>query len=120
MRIASAAIGSVLFLVSWGLLHHGFYARERIVDTPVYERYGEAMTRGQVPYRDFASSTRRPLCRSSCCRRLGEGDFDDDYERRFEGLMAALGVACVLLVAFTASSWWAPLSSAWLRWRPAR
>ena len=46
VRIASAAIGSVLFLVSWGLLHHGFYARERIIDTPVYERYGEAMTRG--------------------------------------------------------------------------
>ena len=108
MRIASAAIGSVLFLVSWGLLHHGFYARERIIDTPVYERYGEAMTRGQVPYRDFALEYPPASLPVFVLPALGEGDFDD-YERRFEGLMAALGVACVLLVAFTASSWWAPL-----------
>ena len=108
MRIASAAIGSALFLVSWGLLHHGFYARDRIIDTPVYERYGEAMTRGQVPYRDFALEYPPASLPVFVLPALGEGDFDE-YERRFEGLMAALGVACVLLVAFTASSWWAPL-----------
>ncbi|MGH3080782.1 MAG: hypothetical protein ACRDNH_06560 [Gaiellaceae bacterium] len=108
MRIASAAIGCALFLVSWGLLHHGFYARERIIDTPVYERYGEAMTQGQVPYRDFALEYPPAALPVFVLPALGEGDFED-YERRFEGLMAALGVACVLLVAFTASSWWAPL-----------
>jgi hypothetical protein len=108
VRIASAAIGCALFLVSWGLLHHGFYARERIIDTPVYERYGEAMTQGQVPYRDFALEYPPAALPVFVLPALGEGDFED-YERRFEGLMAALGVACVLLVAFTASSWWAPL-----------
>jgi hypothetical protein len=108
VRIASAAIGCALFLVSWGLLHHGFYARERIIDTPVYERYGEAMTQGQVPYRDFALEYPPAALPVFVLPALGEGDFED-YERRFEGLMAALGVACVLLVAFTVSSWWAPL-----------
>ena len=108
MRFASAAAGCVLFLVSWGLLHHGFYARERILDTPVYERYGEAMTQGQVPYRDFALEYPPAALPVFLLPAVGEGDFDD-YERRFEGLMAALGIACVLLVAFAASSWWAPL-----------
>ena len=48
VRLVSAAGAAAVFLVSWGLLHHGFYARDQIVDTPVYERYGEAMTDGQV------------------------------------------------------------------------
>jgi hypothetical protein len=108
VRFASAAAGCALFLVSWGLLHHGFYARERIVDTPVYERYGEAMTQGQVPYRDFALEYPPASLPVFLLPAVGEGDFED-YERRFEGLMAALGIACVLLVAFAASSWWAPL-----------
>jgi hypothetical protein len=108
VRLASAAVGCVLFLVSWGLLHHGFYARERIVDTPVYERYGEAMTHGRVPYRDFALEYPPAALPVFVLPALGEGNFGA-YERRFEGLMAALGIACVLLVAFAASSWWAPL-----------
>ena len=37
-----------------GVLHVGFYEREQIVDTPVYESYGEAIADGEVPYRDFA------------------------------------------------------------------
>jgi Glycosyltransferase family 87 len=105
VRLASAAAGFALFLVSWGLLHHAFYTRERIVDTPVYERYGEAMVDGQVPYRDFAVEYPPAALPVFVLPALGEGD----YERRFEGLMAALGVACVVLVALVASSWWAPL-----------
>ena len=35
------------------LLHLGFYERHQIVDTPLYERYGEAILDGEVPYRDF-------------------------------------------------------------------
>ena len=105
VRLASAAAGFALFLVSWGLLHHGFYTRERIVDTPIYARYGEAMVGGQVPYRDFAVEYPPAALPAFVLPALGEGD----YERRFEGLMAALGVATVVLVALVASSWWAPL-----------
>ena len=39
--------------ISWALLHTGFWSRTQIIDTPVYERYGEAILDGQVPYRDF-------------------------------------------------------------------
>jgi hypothetical protein len=107
VRLVSAALAAALFLVSWGLLHHGFYARDQIVDTPIYERYGEAMTEGQVPYRDFALEYPPAALPVFLLPALGEGD-SGDYERRFEGLMAALGVACVLLVAFAATSWWPP------------
>ena len=40
-------------LVSFTLLHFGFYQHRLIVDTLVYQRYGDAMVDGQVPYRDF-------------------------------------------------------------------
>jgi Glycosyltransferase family 87 len=106
-RLASAAAAVALFLGSWALLHHGFYARNDIVDTPVYQRYGEAMTQGQVPYRDFALEYPPAALPVFLLPALGEGD-SSDFERRFGGLMAALGVACVLLVAAVASAPWAP------------
>jgi hypothetical protein len=108
MRLASAALGVALFLVSWGLLHHAFYARDQIVDTPIYERYGEAMTHGEVPYRDFALEYPPAALPVFVLPALGEGG-SETYERRFEGLMAALGVACVLLVAAASTSLWAPV-----------
>jgi Glycosyltransferase family 87 len=42
-----------LFLVSFTLLHFGFYQRHLIIDTVEYHRYGLEMTHGKVPYRDF-------------------------------------------------------------------
>lgn len=46
-----AALG--LFLVSFTLLHFGFYQHRLIIDTVEYHRYGVAITHGEVPYRDF-------------------------------------------------------------------
>ena len=43
-----------LFVVSWTLLHVGFYTHKQLIDTPVYQRYGNAIADGKVPYRDFA------------------------------------------------------------------
>jgi len=42
-----------LFLVSFTLLHFGFYQHRLILDTFGYHRYGIAMAHGKVPYRDF-------------------------------------------------------------------
>ena len=50
-RVVYAALG--LFLVSFTLLHFGFYQHRLIRDTIEYHRYGLAMTHGDVPYRDF-------------------------------------------------------------------
>ncbi len=86
------------------LLHEGFYERDQIVDTPIYERYGEAMANGQVPYRDFA--VEYPPAALPVFRLPVEGG---DYSATFEGLMAASGVGIVLLVAALTTSWWAPL-----------
>ena len=108
LRLASGALGVALFLLSWALLHEGFYSRDQIVDTPIYERYGEAMTDGQVPYRDFTVEYPPTALPVFLLPALGEGD-SNDYRRRFEGLMAGLGVACVLLVAVLSSSLWAPI-----------
>ena len=50
-RVVYAALG--ILLVSFTLLHFGFYQHRLIIDTVEYHRYGIAMTHGQVPYRDF-------------------------------------------------------------------
>src|SRR4029450_2581681 len=47
----AAALG--LPPASWGALPRPPFDHYQIVDTPVYEEYGEAMAAGQVPYRDF-------------------------------------------------------------------
>jgi len=53
-RAAVAAFVAVaVFTGTWFLLHHGFYRHNRIIDTPIYEEYGNAIWDGKVPYRDF-------------------------------------------------------------------
>jgi uncharacterized membrane protein len=69
------------------------------VDTPIYERYGEAMVDGQVPYRDIRLEYPPAALPVFLIPALGEGD----YRSTFEGLMAGLGVALVLLVLVAAS-----------------
>jgi hypothetical protein len=51
--VAAAFAAIVLFVVSWTLLHVGFYTHKQLIDTPVYQRYGNAIADGKVPYRDF-------------------------------------------------------------------
>ena len=75
------------------------------MDTPIYEHYGESMIDGQVPYRDFAVEYPPAALPVFLVPALGDGD----YRARFEGLMAGLGVALVLVVAAAASSWWPPM-----------
>lgn len=94
----AAGVAAVLFLASWALLHRGFYARERIVDTPIYERYGRAIDQGAVPYRDFFLEYPPAALPAFALPARGDSDFDT-FRRRFEGLMAACGLALIALVA---------------------
>jgi hypothetical protein len=50
-RLIVAALA--VFLLSFTLLHFGFYQRRLILDTPEYHQFGIAMVDGKVPYRDF-------------------------------------------------------------------
>ena len=94
----AAGLASILFLFSWALLHRGFYEREQVLDTPLYERYGRAMDEGRVPYRDFGVEYPPGALPAFALPAQGDVGFET-FTSRFEGLMAALGLAMVAFVA---------------------
>jgi hypothetical protein len=87
-----------LLAVAWAVLHVAPWTDYQIVDTPVYQRYGEAMTVGQVPYRDFRPEYPPAALPAFLLPALGPSD---DYRTLFEILMLACGMGIVALVAAT-------------------
>jgi hypothetical protein len=97
----AAALAVGVFLSAWVLLHVGFYTHGQVKDTPVYERYGNAIVRGEVPYRDFGVEYPPGALPAFALPALGH---DEDgrlavYETAFQRLMVVCGVAAVLLTA---------------------
>lgn len=90
----AACLGVLLFLVSVGLLHTGLDQRQ-IVDTPLYQRYGEAMLDGQVPYRDFELEYPPGALPMFTVPALAP---EEHYRTAFEVLVALLGAGTVVLV----------------------
>ena len=99
--VVAAALAIVVFSGSWAALHRGFYRHRQIVDTPIYERYGDAMANGQVPYRDFGLEYPPAALPVFVVPSLltHEGNFDG-YRSGFEGEMLALGGLAILFVLF--------------------
>jgi hypothetical protein len=100
--VAVALAAMVLFAVAWAVLHYGFYADNRIVDTPVYQGYGDAMVDGQVPYDDFSVEyppAALPVFALPSVI-VSRGASLDDYDRAFGFLMAICGAAAIALVAY--------------------
>jgi glycosyl transferase family 87 len=98
-RAAQAvALGLVLLTASWGLLHVGFYDRNQIIDTPVYQHYGEQMLDGKVPYRDFAVEYPPAALPVFVLPALAA---KEDYQSAFELLMWAAAVAAIVLLGIT-------------------
>jgi 8-oxo-dGTP pyrophosphatase MutT (NUDIX family) len=94
------AVGLAVFVCAWALLHEGWFSRGQIVDTPVYESYGWAVARGEVPYRDFSLEYPPGALPAFAVPGLGtEGD-DGAFRQRFETLMFMFGAALVLATAF--------------------
>ena len=83
----------MLLTISWALLHTGFWSRTQIIDTPVYERYGEAILDGQVPYRDFDLEYPPAALPAFVLPALAQ---EDDYDSAFELLMWACAAAAVV------------------------
>jgi hypothetical protein len=93
--VAIGMAAAALFLACWTALHHGFLARGQLVDTPVYQAYGDEIVQGRVPYRDFAVEYPPAALSVFVLPALGGGGHQDAgvYRRRFEWLMALAGLA---------------------------
>ena len=92
----AAAGAAAFFLVSWGILHVGWYDDREIVDIPVYEKYGSAIESGAVPYRDIRPEYPPGALPAFVAPALLSDDLEG-FRDVFEWLMAGCGVALVLL-----------------------
>jgi uncharacterized membrane protein len=100
-RVLLFAAAALVFLGSWALLHTHHFTAHRLVDTPVYQSYGEAIRDGSVPYRDFAVEYPPGALPVFVAPTLSA-----DYETTFGWLMAALGVCCLAVVVLAGAPWW--------------
>ncbi len=102
-QATAASVAAVVLLVAaWIGLHHGFYRHSRIEDTPIYQRYGDAIANGQVPYRDFALEyppAALPMFALPSLLRSRDGDLAR-YQDWFEAEML---VCAGLVIAFMLS-----------------
>ncbi len=94
---AATLAGAVLLTGSWGFLHLGLLDDNEIIDTPVYQRYGDAMTNGEVPYRDFKLEYPPGALPVFLVPSLAGGE---DYREVFEALMLASGFAALGALAY--------------------
>jgi glycosyl transferase family 87 len=93
-------LGVAIFLAAWGTLHYGFYTHRLLLDTPIYEHYGDATLRGEVAYRDFAVEyppAALPVFILPSAL-SGKGHFRT-YTRVFEALMGLCGMVAMSAVA---------------------
>jgi hypothetical protein len=102
--VALTAAALALFVGSWIALHYGWLARGEIIDTPVYATYGDAILRGDVPYRDFAVEYPPGALPMFVQPARGNAGDPDGYRRAFEAQMATCGAALVIALAFALSA----------------
>jgi hypothetical protein len=118
-EVALAAFVAVaVFAVTWTALHYGFYTHRQIIDTPVYQRYGNEIAHGNVPYRDFELEyPPGALPMFAVPGLVSHGGRDQDvkpgFRRTFETLMWMCGAIALISMALTlrviGGALWAPL-----------
>jgi hypothetical protein len=111
LRFFSAAAALAIFIAAWAALHQDRFKRGEIVDTPVYQNYGDAMWRGEVPYRDFAVEYPPGALPFFVLPAYKEEGNVDSFRQAFEALIAA----CMAVLLFAMA-----LSLAALRASPLR
>ena len=94
----AAAGAAAFFLLSWAVLHTGWYDDREIVDIPVYASYGTTIEDGAVPYRDIRPEYPPGALPAFVVPALLSDD-EQGFRNVFEDLMALFGVAIVLLTA---------------------
>jgi hypothetical protein len=93
--VAATLVALAVFGAAWALLHRGFYERDQIVDTPVYQRYGDQMADGKLPYRDFRVEYPPAALPVFLLPALGNEHEELSYRRSFERLMVLCGLLVV-------------------------
>jgi hypothetical protein len=101
---AAAAVALAVFAGSWIGIHHGWFKHGQIVDTPVYEEYGDAMVRGEMPYRDFSVAYPPGALPAFVLPAFGHEGDSHGYRRAFETLMVACGAALLLELTLALSA----------------
>ena len=97
VAVASAAVG---FVISWYLIHHGWYRLDRQWDTREYAKYANYIVgRGLFPYRDFSVEYPPLSLPIFILPRLLAGNSFSGYMQVFELMMAACGVITAGLAA---------------------
>jgi hypothetical protein len=103
--VAAAFAAVALFVVSWTLLHVGFYKHKQILDTPVYQHYGNAIADGKVPYRDFKLEYPPGALPVFALPGLAEPGHDQQvspaFRRAFETFMWLCGAGALFAMAMT-------------------
>jgi hypothetical protein len=101
--VAAAVAAVATLALAWALMHHAFWARDQIRDTPLYERYGDAMARGEVPYRDFdveyPPGALLPLVVPSLVTAPDDGEPTIEYHETFERTMLVCGAFALVFMA---------------------
>lgn len=103
--LLTLAVGLGLLTASWGALHLPPFDRFQIIDTPVYQEYGEAMAVGEVPYRDFELEYPPAALPVFWLPTLGPSEH---YRSLFELLMWICAAALLALAVRGAASQGAP------------
>jgi len=115
--VLAAVVAVTLFVVSWTLLHVGFYKHKQVLDTPIYQRYGNAIARGQVPYRDFAVEYPPGALPVFALPGLAKAGNDQNvtpgFRKTFETLMWICGALALIAMAFALRALRAPPGHVW-------
>jgi hypothetical protein len=112
-ELVAAAAALAVFTVSWSLVHADRFTRDEITDLPVYQRYGDRMEGGDVPYADFRVEYPPGALPIFVVPSLLSST-EDGYRQVFEALMFACGAGALLLVASTLSRLGVEGPRAWL------
>jgi len=97
VHLVYAALAALL--VSFALLHVGFYQHRLIRDTVEYHRYGIAMMDGDVPYRDFRVEYPPGALPAFVLPAIGHPRLDR-YETWFQVLMGLCAGGAILAMAY--------------------
>ena len=115
--VLAALVAITLFVVAWTLLHAGFYRHKQVLDTPIYQRYGNAIAHGEVPYRDFAVEYPPGALAVFALPGLAEPGSEQDvtpaFRKTFEALMWLCGALALIAMAVVLRAQRAPPQRVW-------